>query len=282
MRGVRIGTDNIEFIAHNIRLDNGTYTKDTGYNSIEKLPSFTSAQRILNILFPENKGNYRLADLGCLEGGYAVEFARMGFQVVGIEIRDANMAACNYVKANTNLPNLEFIQDNALNIAKYGIFDAVFCCGLLYHLDKPKEFMSILSAITRRVLIINTHFSTDNKRKVWPEIIRKLLFKVKKPADALRKYSLSSLTQNENLQGRWYCEYPDDKAFENRENSRKASWDNRRSFWIQREYLLQVLYDVGFDVVLEQYDGLGPNIAEDMIKGNYKHESRGIFIGIKI
>jgi 16S rRNA G1207 methylase RsmC len=74
---------------------------------MEKHPVFISAKRILDTVFPQNKNTFRIADLGCLEGGYAVEFARMGFQTVGIEVRDTNIAACNFVKANTNLPNLD-------------------------------------------------------------------------------------------------------------------------------------------------------------------------------
>ena len=35
----------------------------------------------------------------------------------------------------------------------------VFCCGLLYHLDKPKEFLDTLSAVTTKLLILQTHFS---------------------------------------------------------------------------------------------------------------------------
>ena len=172
-------------------------------------------------MFPGDKNHYRLADLGCLEGGFAVEFARMGFQVLGIEVREANMAACNYVKANTNLPNLEFIKDDARNIAKYGVFDVVFCCGLLYHLDKPKEFLNTLSAVTTKLLILQTHFSTDTKKTDtknkehrpstalprWSGIARKLLARVKRhdpdPAD---KFNLSELTENETLRGRWYTE----------------------------------------------------------------------------
>ena len=99
----------------------------------------------------------------------------MGFQVLGIEVREANIAACNYVKANTNLPNLEFIKDDARNIAKYGVFDVVFCSGLLYHLDKPKEFLNTLSAVTTKLLILQTHFSTDTKNKEhrWFGVARK-------------------------------------------------------------------------------------------------------------
>jgi ubiquinone/menaquinone biosynthesis C-methylase UbiE len=299
-------TEHFEFTSHNIRLDNGSFTKPDVRYSMDANESFVSARRLLDMVFPGDKNHYRLADLGCLEGGFAVEFARMGFQVLGIEVRDANIAACNYVKANTNLPNLEFVKDDARNIAKYGVFDVVFCSGLLYHLDKPKEFLETLSAVTTKLLILQTHFSTDtktkNKEHRWFGIARRLLARVKRnilafgmvpkllakvkrhnpaPAARFREFNLSELTENERLRGRWYTEFADDEAFSKRDSSKWASWDNRRSFWIQREYLLQAIYDVGFDVVLEQFDGLGPNIAESTLSGFYKAETYGAFIGIK-
>ena len=285
-------TEHIEFTSHNIRLDNGSFTKPDARYSMDANESFVSARRLLDTVFPGDKNHYRLADLGCLEGGFAVEFARMGFQVLGIEVREANIAACNYVKANTNLPNLEFIKDDARNIAKYGVFDVVFCSGLLYHLDKPKEFLNTLSAVTTKLLILQTHFSTDtkktdtkNKEHRWFGIARKLLARVKRhnpePAAKYREFNLSELTENETLRGRWYTEFANDEAFSKRDSAKWASWDNRRSFWIQREYLLQAIYDVGFDLVMEQFDSLGPNIAESTLCGVYKAESFGTFIGIK-
>jgi hypothetical protein len=282
-------TEHIEFTSHNIRLDNGSFTKPDMRYSIDAHGWIVSARRLLDTVFPGDKNHYRLADLGCLEGGLAVEFARMGFQVLGVEVREANIAACNYVKANTNLPNLEFIKDDARNIAKYGVFDVVICCGLLYHLDKPKEFLNTLSAVTTKLLILQTHFSMDtkktdpkNKEHRWFGIARKPLASVEsynpEPAD---KFNLSELTENEMLRGRWYTEFANDEAFSKRDSAKWSSWDNRRSFWIQREYLLQAIHDVGFDLVMEQYDSLGPNIVESMLCGSYKAESRGTFIGIK-
>ena len=92
--------EHIEFTWHNIRLDDGTLTMPDAewVISMEAYPWFVSARRIIETVFPGDKSYLRLADLGCLEGGFAVEFARMGFQVLGVEVREANIAACNYVK----------------------------------------------------------------------------------------------------------------------------------------------------------------------------------------
>jgi|SRR6185312_6296341 len=251
----------VEFTAHNIRLDDGTSTMPDLTVSMAEYPWFISARRVLETVFPGDKSRLRLADVGCLEGGYAVEFARMGFGVLGIEVRESNIAACNYVKSKTDLPNLEFALDNALNIAEYGVFDAVFCCGLFYHLDRPKQYLETVSSVTKKLLILQTHFSLSE-------------------SDG-SNYGLSEPSENEGLAGRWFTEFGDDDSFSNRDTEKWKSWDNYRSFWIQREYLLQAIQDVGFDLVLEECSSLGPNIAMGMSSSNYQTALRGTFIGIK-
>jgi SAM-dependent methyltransferase len=250
----------VTFTAHNIQLDDGSFTHPSIGYRIADHPWMLSAKRLLNIIFPPDKSSYRLADLGCLEGGYSVEFARMGFQVLGVEVRESNFAACRYVKEKTNLPNLEFVKDNVWNLAKYGKFDAVFCCGLLYHLDHPKRFLEILSQVTNRVLILQTHFATGQQ---------------------IEKFNLSAPVKHESLEGQWSTEYLSDADIAKREDAKWSSWDNKRSFWVKREYLLKAIKDVGFDTVLEQFDHLTPNIAESMLNGYYKTDTRGTFIGVK-
>src|SRR5688500_10625734 len=152
---------NIRFTAHNVRLDNGEYTCPNYGYTIDQHPWFRSTCRMLQTVFQGDTSEVRLADLGCLEGGYAVEFARRRYDVLGIEVRPSNFRACEYVKAHTNLPNLRFVEDTVWNIQRYGRFDAVFCCGPLYHLAEPVRFLKLVSAVTNRLLVVQTHFATD-------------------------------------------------------------------------------------------------------------------------
>ncbi len=274
----------VEFTAHNIRLDDGTRTKPEAPCCLENDAWFLSAKKILDTVFPGDKSRYRLADLGCLEGGFAVEFARMGFEVLGLEVREANMEACRYVKSRVDLPRLRFVQDDAWNIERYGKFDVVFCCGLLYHLESPKKFLGMLSGVTQKILILQTHFAPGpgSLLDLLPGWFRKKIFcRGKNHRTSLHKYGLSPLTDHEGLRGRWYLEFETETQFRDRDKSRWASWNNRRSFWIQREYLLQAIRESGFDLVMEQFDGLGTGIAEAMTVGEYKRENSGRFIGIK-
>jgi SAM-dependent methyltransferase len=274
----------ISFTSHNIRLDDGSYTKPDAGLSIDAHPWFLAAKRVLDTAFPGDKSGLRVADLGCLEGGYTVEFARLGFQALGLDVRESNIEACRYVQSRVNLPRLEFVRDDVWNIAAYGTFDATFCCGLLYHLDKPVEFLKTLSSVTKRVLILQTHFAEakDSPSFIQPRRLRRVLsriFPLKNTGTTTHK--LSYLKTNEGVPGRWFSEFRNQRAFRDRENRRWASWDNRASFWIQREYLLQALRDAGFDLVLEQFDALGADIAYEMTKGVYRRSGRSTFIGIK-
>jgi hypothetical protein len=155
---------------------------------------------------------------------------------------------------------------------------------LFYHLDKPREFLDALSRVTKRVLILQTHFSEakDSPSFIHPRRLRRALSRIFPLANtATTTHKLSFLTEHEGLPGRWFPEFRNERAFRDRANRRWASWNNRASFWIQREYLVQAIRDAGFDLVMEQFDALGADIALEMTKGSYRTSGRSTFIGIK-
>jgi SAM-dependent methyltransferase len=250
----------INFTAHNIRLENGEYTKPEMGGDVSQYPWFVAARRVLSLVLREDKSRYSLVDLGCLEGGYTVEFARMGFQSLGLEVRESNFAACQYVKERVNLPNLSFVRDDVWNVEKYGSFDATFCCGILYHMDRPRAFLELLSKITKTVIILQTHFARENNNE---------------------KFKLSGLTEWEGATGKWYREYASTPNTATREQSKWSSWSNTKSFWLTRPWILQSLQSVGFDLVFEQFDGLPPDIVTSMTTGEYRCEDRSTFVGVR-
>jgi SAM-dependent methyltransferase len=248
------------FTAHNILLDDGRQTKPEEGWSLADTPLCTSAIRILRAVFPNGLNGLRIADLACLEGGYAVEFARHGMDALGIEVRSSNYKNCLLVKRGLSLENLNFVQDNVWNLERYGEFDAIYCCGLLYHLDRPREFLTLLSKMCRKLLILNTHFSTNE------------------PDDI---HSLSELCENEGLPGRWYVEFSEGFKGDKDADYKWSSWDNARSFWLTKQALFFSIYTAGFPVVMEQVDWMETDVIESMTSGFYRSQSRGIFIGIK-
>ena len=243
------------FTAHNVLLRDGTRTL-AGVIPMEEHPWMRQVRAILEIIYPGDKAELSVVDLGCLEGGYAVEFARMGFKTLGIEVRPENIACCEFVKTESDLPNLSFAQDTVWNFQNYGRFDVAFCSGLLYHLAFPKRFLEMVAASTRKVLFLQTHFSLTHELDT--------------------KFQLSPLTLNEGLAGRWYQE-----AVEGRESDRWGSWENDKSFWIRREDLLGVLQSLGFEIVFEQFDGAPERGLAQRLSEDYASSLRGTFVGIR-
>jgi SAM-dependent methyltransferase len=246
------------FTAHNIELRHGRLTFPAN-ELVEESGRFQAAMRTLRVVFrPEEIASTSIADLGCLEGGFAAGFARHGFQATGIEARDRNVECCRYVEQDLALPGLRFVQDDARNVARHGPFDAVFCCGLLYHLDEPGAFLRTLGSCTRRVLILDTHYADE----------------VVPGAHATR---LSEMAVHEGNAGRWYREFAEAVSDEEMQDARWSSWGNMRSFWIERRHLLQTLVAVGFDTVYEQYD-----IADDIRTDRFREEQcRSMFVAVK-
>ena len=131
------------FTAHNIRLPDGSCTApEIGWLTADS-PWFKAAARVVRLIYAADHEDKSLVDLGCLEGGYTVEFARMGLQATGIEVRQSNFENCLIVQDKVRLPNLRFCKDDVWNLPRHGHFSTAFCCGLLYHLDRPAAFVSL-------------------------------------------------------------------------------------------------------------------------------------------
>jgi precorrin-6B methylase 2 len=96
----------LQFTAHNIEFAPGDRTMED-QPLVSDWPLVHAALRTLRLAFGRStmKG-LRIVDLGALEGGYAVEFARAGLDVLGIEGRHSNYEKCQYVAQRLSLPNL--------------------------------------------------------------------------------------------------------------------------------------------------------------------------------
>ena len=185
----------------------------------------------------------------------------MGLCATGVEIRNSNYQNCLYVRDRVNLLNLTFLQGDANSISSFGEFDVHFVSGLLYHLDTPRKFLEDVARNCRKALILWTHVAQAE------------------PNEASKTYNLSALAQNERLRGRWYPEHegiPEEAL----EKLKWASWENRQSFWIQKEHLLHLLREIGFDLVFEQFDCMD-DIANDMTDGFYHKIDRVMLVAVK-
>jgi ubiquinone/menaquinone biosynthesis C-methylase UbiE len=171
----------------------------------------------------------RVLDLACAHGAYAIEMAKLGAQVLGIEGQESWLKVANEAKKSASLSNVDFVQDDVRNLCreKYGEFDIVLCLGILYHLDAPDvfDFLQKICAVCREFTIVETHFAeTPSLYQEWK---------------GKRYWGTSA---HEHHAGTAPAEKLKDLG---------ASLDNEKSFWITQASLYNILRHVGFTSVYD-------------------------------
>ena len=209
----------------------------------------------------------RLLDLGALEGGLSLAMAESGFEVLCVEGRSENAAKCRLVRDYFDLGrHLEVLEADvrSLNPQEHGRFEVILCCGLLYHLDQPFEFLHQLSTLLSPggALFIDSHVAPKSDVEVGESNY----------AGALS--SLQSLdSKNPSLEGRWILEHdPNDDG-----THPWSSIGNSRSFWATKESLFLSLEAAGFDLFFEVF-GAFPMKTEVELK---KAHSRAYLLATK-
>lgn len=106
-----------------------------------------------------------------LEGAQTFLLARQPGvrRVLAIEAREANLRKARFVQELLGVRNAEFVQGNLeeADLSLYGKFDAVFCCGLLYHLPKPWEFLDRLPGVAS-IVYLGTAYASDKEAVAPP------------------------------------------------------------------------------------------------------------------
>ena len=214
--------------AHNIELAPGLYTRpESGTTPNPRLRQVL--QLVSDIMGSEDLSGVAVADLGCLEGAFAIELALHGAQVVGIEGRETNVSRASFAATSLSLDRCTFALDDARNFAKdkYGEFDVVLCLGLLYHLDAGSVFglLGAMHESVRRAVLIDTHVSLTGGRVIQ---------------FGGRTYS-----------GHFFREHGTTDTPADRQAREWASLDNPESFWLTRSSLFDAVAAAGFSSVLE-------------------------------
>lgn len=111
--------------AHSIHLGHNVYTREPEKNWRVELFG-----RIMHDFgFPQLAG-VRILDLGCLEGLFAIEYARQGAVSVGIEGREANIEKAMFARDVLGLTDCTFVQDDVAisGCVRWG--SSTLCCVL--------------------------------------------------------------------------------------------------------------------------------------------------------
>jgi hypothetical protein len=183
----------------------------------------------------------RVLDLACLEGHYGIEFARHGAKVVGIEIREANLAKARYAAEQLGLSNIEFFQDDVRNLSreKYGVFDVVICSGILYHLTVPDvfEFVKRIHDVCEHLAIIDTQVALYDR--------------------------MSAEFLGNTYWGLWYREHEESSDANKKAKDLWASIDNTRSMWITVPSLRNLMNEIGFTSFYECFNPNMDGVPQD-------------------
>jgi 2-polyprenyl-3-methyl-5-hydroxy-6-metoxy-1,4-benzoquinol methylase len=223
----RIEQEYGKWTAHNLRLTNNIYTLSPPYDWAHHRGKWFGL--LAEVLLRQPLRNMRVLDIGCLEGGITLALGEAGGPVVGIDIRDANLAKANFARDVLGLFNVEFLQADMLNLLDYnlGTFDVIVCAGTLYHIDAPDiiPFLQTIKQCCSGIAIFDTHFSVEHREE------------------------FVSSTGN-RYYGRTFVEshhYTDD--IEEKKKDLWGSLQNNLSFWPTERSLINFLIDAGFQFV---------------------------------
>jgi 2-polyprenyl-3-methyl-5-hydroxy-6-metoxy-1,4-benzoquinol methylase len=101
----------------------------------------------------------RVLDVACNCGGFTVEAAKLGSEyVLGIDLTDHYLEQASFIKRALNLEQVEFkaVDIESVTESAVGLFDVIFCFGILYHLENPILAMKQLASVTKGIMLVDT------------------------------------------------------------------------------------------------------------------------------
>jgi SAM-dependent methyltransferase len=228
-----------EWTDHNIKVAPDIYT--IGPRPVS--PKLRRIVQIVSDLAGEDFSRLRVLDLGCLEGGYAVEFAMHGATVIAVEGREANIAKARVVRDLLHLDNLILFRDDIRNLSleAWGSFNVVLCLGVLYHIDATALF-----SFTEQIATICTHLA---------------IFDTEVSVRACTTYK----HQEHIYSGREVIEHDPQSAPEERLQELWGSLDNQTSTWLTKPSLLNLLHRCGFSSAYECNVPIEPQKRDDRL-----------------
>jgi 2-polyprenyl-3-methyl-5-hydroxy-6-metoxy-1,4-benzoquinol methylase len=188
-----------------------------------------------------HKPAIRVLDLGSLEGGLSLEMAREGWETFGVEGRESNFRKSELIREYFALDNLRFEHRDvkSLEPGRDGQFDAILCCGLLYHLDNPFAFLDRLETLLAPggLLFIDTHVAPDEEAARYG-------------THAAQLSAPASLEHAGHVyDGRWFSEPASGDVLD----QQWSATSNERSFWPARRSLIRGIYHAGFHAISELF-----------------------------
>ncbi len=113
-----------------------------------------------------------ILELGSLEGGHTIGLARRPgvSSVVALEGRKTNLARAETVARLLNASKARFVHADLETAAlrQFGRFEAIFCCGLLYHLSAPWKLLRQFKEVSPHAFLW-THYCKEEEANITIE-----------------------------------------------------------------------------------------------------------------
>jgi SAM-dependent methyltransferase len=174
----------------------------------------------------------RILDLGCGEGGLALELGKQGAEVVGIEGRASLAEKAEFAREALRLGRVSIVHADVrrLSVEEYGFFDVVLALGILDRLDVPSVFdvVRALGAACTGFALIEAQLAPRARAT--------------RLADGI---SYRGAPRREHAPGASRAE---------RLSATERSLDNEHSFLLTRTSMLALLARAGFTSIAETLD----------------------------
>lgn len=216
--------------ADNLRLGKDVYTIGEGAQGNEARVR-RAVQTVLDLADSRLAG-LRILDLGCGEGGLALELGKQGAEVVAIEGREALAEKAEFAREALGLSRVTIVRGDVrrLSAEEHGFFDVVLALGILDRLDAPAVF-----DVAKRLGMVCTRFALVEARL----------------AAAPRA---SHVSDGMVFRGAPRREHPAAASRAERLAAVERSLDNEKSFLLTRASLLSLLARSGFTSIAETLD----------------------------
>lgn len=127
----------------------------------------TRWQMLRHALENLNGGNWaslRCLDIGCNQGYFALQLARLGcYQVVGFDARSEHISAAELMRRAWGLENLQFRHLDLFKLkpAEFEPFDVVLLLGALHQYEDPIGVLRQAKHLATRAVIVETQLGFD-------------------------------------------------------------------------------------------------------------------------
>jgi SAM-dependent methyltransferase len=153
---------------YNVHLAPGLFTIGEGLRGGEA--GVRRTLQVMRDLFDGSFAGRRVLDLGCGEGGVALEIARQGAEVVGLDAQDGPIEKAAFAAEALGLTRATFVAEapRGLSPEAHGYFDAVVAAGLLPRLPSGEaiDLVHRIGAVTKGWTLLETRWAAQGRISV--------------------------------------------------------------------------------------------------------------------